>query len=215
MRKKRIAIVMGGLLVGLALCLLVPGTSWGQASTLYFFSVKKGLLDPTSSGDTYLEQVETAEGHGDPNDDRIAQPLSFELDIYGISSSGFGLGVGLETLGYTKAYFFSDGEIVHIRVKGVHFTFKTFLRFGTFLPFLGLGIGNYYANISQSNGLSIRESPEEVYNGRVGFLWQFGRMGFLLETGTTQARVIVPAQSGNAELELGGDYTNLGLSWMF
>jgi len=188
-------------------------TARAQSSTLYYFTVKKGQLDPSNSGDTYLKELETT--HGDPNDDRVVQPLSFELDIYGITSGSFGLGVGLEALGYTKTYFFPDGEVVHMGVKGMHFTLKTFLRYGAFLPFLGLGIGNYYVNLSQSSGLSIRESPEEVYNARVGFRYQPNRWGILLEYGVTHAELEVPGQQNKSTLELGGQYTNLGISWIF
>ncbi|HEX9843567.1 MAG TPA: hypothetical protein VGC20_12490, partial [bacterium] len=108
-----------------------------------------------------------------------------------------------------------DGFKSTMVVKGVLFTLKTFLRFESFMPFIGLGIGNYYLNYSESTTLSLRDSPDEVYNARAGFRLLFGRLGLLFEGGRTHARLDVPSTSGRNSLELGGTYSNVGLSWMF
>ena len=42
-----------------------------------------------------------------------------------------------------------------------------------------------------------------------------GRLGLLVEVGNTAAKLDVPSLSGPATLELGGTYTNVGLSWVF
>lgn len=210
------------LLPGLLLLGLLPlsltlgaGEAWGQTGTAYFITVKKGSLDASSSGDTFISEIETTQGHGDLVGDRISQPFSIQFDIYGVSASRVGLDIGLELLGYNKSFIFADGERVYITVKGMHFTFNTLARLGAFMPYIGFGIGNYYVNLVQSSGLDLRTSPEEVYNAHAGFRVMAGRLGILVEVGITSALTEIPGLSGDATLELGGTYTNLGLSWLF
>jgi hypothetical protein len=212
----------GLLLPGLLLLGLLPlalalgaGEAWGQTGTAYFLTVKKGSLDPSSSGDTFISEIETTQGHGALVGDRVSQPFSIQFDIYGVSASRVGLDIGLEVLGYNKSFVFADGERVYITVKGMHFTFNTLARLGAFMPFLGFGIGNYYVTLEQSSGLNLRTSPDEVYTAHAGFRVMAGRMGILLEVGITSALADIPGLSGDATLELGGTYTNLGLSWLF
>ena len=203
------------LMAGLILLLLgaLPGQGWGQAATLYFLTVKKGVSDPSGSGDTLFETL--AKDHGPLQDEREVEPVSLELDIYGVSGGRFGLGIGTEVLQYDDFISLPSGERVGMRVKGVLFTLKTFLRLGAFFPFVGLGIGNYYANLDLPGGRSLRDSPDDVFNARAGLRVLLGRLGLLVEVGNTAAQLDVPSLSGPATLELGGTYTNVGLSWVF
>ncbi len=209
------------LMAGLILLLLgaLPGQGWGQAATLYFLTIKKGVSDPSASGDTLFETL--AQDHGTLQDEREVEPVSLELDIYGVSGGRFGLGIGIEVLQYDDFISLPSGARVDLRVKGVLFTLKTFLRLGAFFPFVGLGIGNYYANLdlpsgpSLPGGLSLRDSPDDVFNARAGLRVLLGRLGLLVEVGNTAAQLDVPSLSGPATLELGGTYTNVGLSWVF
>lgn len=193
-----------------------PAPALGQSGNLYIFSVKGGLLDTATTGDTFIDYLETTEGHGALQTSRQEETINFEQDIYAISSSGMGLGVGLEILSYNKQHVFQDGETLDIVVKGVHFTFKTYLRLGRLLPYLGAGIGNYYVNLAQSSGLSLRLSPTDVYNFRGGFFFLLNRnWGFVLEAGQTSAQVDVPVSGGTQTFELGGSYANFGISYVF
>lgn len=193
-----------------------PAAALGQSGNLYFLSVKRGLLDTSTSGDTFIDYLETSEGHGALLTGRQEDTIAFEQDIYAISGAGLGLGVGLEILSYKKQHVFQDGETLDIVVKGVHFTLKTYLRLGGLLPFLGAGIGNYYVNLNQSSGLSLRISPKNVYNLRAGLFFLASRSwGLVLEAGQTSAEVEIPTATGSETLELGGSYATLGLSYVF
>ena len=207
-------LLLTALLVPLLLAAL-PGTGWGQSSNLYFLTLKTGRLDPTVSGDDFFAQVETNQGHGPLQGDREVDPVSIELDIYAIGGDRFGLGVGLELLRYDREFTFQDGTRLNLVVKGVHFTLKTFFRLGSTIPFVGAGIGNYYANVDQTGGLSLRDSPDDVFNFRVGLFVLLGRVSVMVETGLTRAMLEIPGFSGPARLELGGAYTNVGISLVF
>ncbi|MEE8435109.1 MAG: hypothetical protein V3S64_10020, partial [bacterium] len=78
------------------------------------------------------------------------------------------------------------------------------------------GIGNYYINLGQSSGLSLRLSPKNVFNFRGGIFVLLNRhWGLVLEAGQTSAEVDVPTATGSKTLELGGSYANLGISFVF
>lgn len=208
----------GCLLMALLISLLAgfPAAALGQSGNLYFFTIKGGQLDTSTSGDTFIEYLATTEGHGALQTSRQEDTINFEQDIYAISASGMGLGVGLEILSYTKQHVFQDGETLSMVVKGVHFTLKTYLRLGRLFPFLGAGIGNYYINFEQSSGLSLRLSPKDVYNLRGGIFVLLSRhWGLVLEAGNTSAEVDIPTANGSKTLELGGSYANFGISYVF
>ena len=193
-----------------------PAAALGQSGNLYILSIKGGLLDTSTSGDTFIDYLETTEGHGALQTSRQEDTINLEQDIYGISADGMGLGVGLEILSYKKQHVFQDGETLDMVVKGVHFTLKTYLRLGRLFPFLGAGIGNYYINLAQSSGLSLRLSPKDVFNFRGGIFLLLGRhWGLVLEAGQTSAEVDVPTPTGSESLELGGSYANFGISYVF
>lgn len=213
-RTRLAVLAMLGILAGLSTAF--PTAALAQTGNLYFFTVKGGSLDTSSTGDQYFDYITNTEGHGALLNNRKVQTINFEQDIYGISGNGVGLGVGLELLRYNKQFVFQDGERLNTVVKGIHFTIKTYLRLGGYFPFLGAGIGNYYVNMDRSSGLSLRSSPSDVYNLRVGLFHLLGRhWGLLLEAGQTSAQLDVPVAGGTQTLELGGSYTNLGLSYVF
>lgn len=192
----------------------VPALAQGGGTT-YALTIKRGQLDPTVSEDTLFGQIETDQGHGPLQNGREVQPVSAELDIIAPGSDSFSIGVGFEILRYKKVFEFQDGTELTVDNRGLHFSFKTFWRLGAVMPYLGLGIGNYYAKIEQTNGFSVRDAPEEVFNYRAGFFLQFDGFGFLLEGGRTTGKLSFPGQSGPAEIELGGSYTNVGISFIF
>lgn len=212
------ACLLTALLISLVISLLagVPAAALGQSGNLFIFSVKAGRLDTSTSGDTFIDFLETNEGHGALKTSRQEDTINFEQDIYAISSARVGIGIGLEILSYRKQHVFQDGETLNIVVKGVHFTFKTYLRLGALFPFLGVGIGNYYINLDQSSGLSLRLSPKDVYNFRGGVFFLLSRnWGLVLEAGQTSAEVEVPTTTGSETFELGGTYANFGISYVF
>ena len=113
-------------------------------------------------------------------------------------------------------YNILDAEPPRVTDEGVLFTFKTFLRWGDVFPFFGAGLGNYYVNYDEAmSGISFRDSPDSVYNARVGVRILVGRLGLLAEAGNTHAQLPIVTGSGPATLELGGNYSNVGLSWAF
>lgn len=184
-----------------------------QTSTLYFLTLKRGFTYG-GNGEDLFNKLEAA--HGAKKGGRAVETNSVELDIYGVSGAHTGLGVGVEMLGYNHAWVLADGLKVHMSAKGVLFTFKTFLRLGSFYPFFGFGLGNYYVNYDETpTGPSLRDSPDTVYNMRVGMRILFGRLGLLLEAGQTRARLPILTDVGKATLELGGPYSNAGLFWVF
>ena len=208
------AAVLAGLL--LALGALAPQGASAQTGTLYFLTVKRGLADASGSGENAFQLLETAGGHGPLQGPRAVETTALELDIYGVSRNSAGLGIGLEVLRYAHDFTMQDGYRVYLRTKGVLFTFKAFLRWGDVLPFVGAGLGNYYVNYDESAaGISFRDSPDSVYNARVGLRVLLGRLGLLLEAGNTRAQLPIVTGAGPATLELGGKYGNLGLSWGF
>jgi hypothetical protein len=208
-------VALGAALLVLALLALAPATAAAQTGTLYFFTVKRGIADATGSGENVF-QVLQAGGQGALQGDRAVHTTSVELDIYGVSRGSAGLGIGMEVLRYERNFALQGGEVVHMRAKGVLFSLKTFLRLGDVFPFFGAGLGNYYVNYDEAvSGISFRDSPDAVYNARVGVRWLLGRLGLLAEAGNTHAQLPIETGVGPATLELGGTYTNLGLSWAF
>jgi hypothetical protein len=204
-----------GVAAALAVALLAGGAApaAAQSETLYFLTIKRGFTDASGSGEDLFDRLGAA--HGKLTGGRGTQTGAVELDIYGVSRDAMGLGVGLEVLGYDHDWLFGDGTQVHLRTKGVLFTFKTFLRLGSVFPFFGFGLGNYYVNYSQTGGPSLRDSPDAVYNVRAGVRVLLGRLGLLLEAGNTRAQLPIDTDIGRAKLELGGIYSNVGLSWVF
>lgn len=212
---------LGARLAALALVVLVAAAGLvavarpaaAQTTTLYFLTLKKGITDG-GNGENLFSKVEAV--HGAKNGGRAVATNSVELDIYGVGTGYTGLGVGVEMVSYSHAWVLADYEKVHMSTKGVLFTFKTFLRLGSVYPFFGFGLGNYYVNFDETpTGPSLRDSPDTVYNGRVGMRILFGRLGLLLEVGRTHAQLPILTDVGKATLELGGQYSNIGLSWLF
>jgi hypothetical protein len=210
-----------GILAALALLaalLAVPGAARAQNDTLYFLTVKKGMQTPT--GDTLFTNLER--DHGPLLGNRTMAPEAIDLDIYGVSSGSAGLGLGVEVNRSEKTFSFRDPgqalppELATVRIQGVLFTLKAYLRWGIFLPFVGAGLGNYYVNYEQDvDAFAIRAAADQVYTARAGFRLLLGRLGLLLEVGNTTARVNLDTPSGPSTLELGGPFTFLGLSWVF
>jgi hypothetical protein len=212
---RALAAALGLALLALALLAAAPRPAAAQAGTLYFLTVKRGVQDASGSGETAFQTLESG-GRGPLQGKRSVQTSAVELDIYGVSRDSAGLGIGMEVLQYDHTFAMQNGDRVRLRTKGVLFSFKVFLRLGDVFPFLGAGLGNYYVNYDENqSGVSFRDSPDSVYNARVGLRWLFGRLGLLLEAGNTHAQLPITTGAGPAQLELGGNYANAGLSWVF
>ena len=142
--------------------------------------------------------------------------------IYTAASSRYGIGVSLEVHDYAKTYDFSDDsgslppEQVQLEGRSLLYTLNGFLRFGRFLPYVGLGTGNYYVKYHERNaGISFLDTAPQVWTVRAGFRMLFGRLGLLAEAGQIRAPLTIRSRSEKASLELGGDYTALGICWSF
>lgn len=190
------------------------------AETLYFLTLKRAQMSAEGAGDNLLERL--AEEHGDVRDDRAVTTSGVELGIYAAASSRFGIGVSLETHEYTKEYDFSDDtgvlppERLRLEARSLLYTLNGFLRFGRFLPYVGLGTGNYYVKYRErSAGISFIDTAPQVWTVRAGFRMLFGRLGLLAEAGQIRAPLTIRSRSEKSTLELGGDYTALGISWSF
>ena len=185
-----------------------------QTGTLYFLTLKRGTTDATGSGENLFQVLEPTRGK--LTGERAVETSGAELDIYGLSGARGRMGLGVEITRYQKDFNLSGGEIVRLRTLGVLFTLTSFYRIGIFNPFIGAGIGNYYVNYNQVQGaISVRDSPDTVYTGRIGMRVMLGRLGVVWETGSTKAEQSIPTDAGTGVLELGGAFTNLGLTVMF
>ncbi len=209
--------LLAALALGAALAAGGPRPARAQADTLYFVTVKGGFQEP--SGDEQFDLLER--DHGPLEGDRRVAPLGIELDMYSVRNRA-GLALGIEVHRWEETFRFRDPaavlppEDVNLWGQGVLFTFKTFLRAGSFFPFVGAGLGNYYVKYRElSSGRFIQESVE--HTARAGFRFLLGRLGLLAEPGVTHAPVELETVAGEppATLELGGRYASAGLSWTF
>ena len=209
---------------GLLPLLLVLGTplppSTEAAETLYFLTLKRARMSAEGAGDNLLERL--AEEHGEVQDDREVATSGVELGIYAAASSRYGIGVSLEVHDYAKEYDFSDNggglppEQIRLETRALLYTLNGFLRFGRFLPYVGLGTGNYYVKYRErAAGVSFIDTAPQVWTVRAGFRMLFGRLGLLAEAGQIRAPLTIRSRSEQSTLELGGDYTALGISWSF
>lgn len=221
-RLRRRTAAAAALALGLALSGLLAAPAAAQTDTLYFLTAKRLAQQP--SGDTLVEALE--QQHGPLTEDRGVTVSGAELDIYGISASRTGLGIGLELQHYEKELAFRDPTMVlpprtlDMTVRTVLFTLKAYLRLGSFYPFLGAGLGNAYLKLddSASSGPQLSNTAESVSNVRAGFRWlMLGRLGLLGEVGRTRARLEVDLDPAtpNETLELGGTYRGAGVFWVF
>lgn len=207
------------LLLSLLLGALSPGQAQA-AETLYFLTLKRAQMSAEGAGDNLLERL--AEEHGEVQDDRAVTTSGVELGIYTAASSRFGIGVSLEVQDYAKTYDFADDsgtlppEQMQLEARSLLYTLNGFLRFGRFLPYVGLGTGNYYVKYREREaGISFIDTAPQVWTVRAGFRMLFGRLGLLAEAGQIRAPLTIRNRSEKSILELGGDYTAFGISWSF
>ena len=206
-----LGLVLGGLLTAL------PATVSAQG-VLYFLSLRKGIQTP--SGDNAFNEWER--NHGALQNGREVHTTGVEMDVFSVSESGFGLGLGLEVHNYEKTFNFEDKngvlppEQVYISGNGVLFSLKTYFRFGDFLPYLGAGLGNYYLRFrEQQSGLNSSQSVDEVYAFKVGARYTLGKFGMLVEAGSISALTNITLRTGKTTLQAGGSYYLYGLSYLF
>ena len=215
---------MPSVLAALAL-LLAAGALLGPApahagSTYYFVTLKSGVMTGEGSSDT-LFRLKAAE-NGPRRESREVTIQGLELDFYTASTDLFGMGLALETHQYAKSYTFSDAsgslptDRVNIEGRTLLYTLRAYLRLGLFLPFVGLGSGNYYVKYAEAlNSVSFIDSAPQVWTTRYGFRMLIGRFGLLAEQGQIMAPLAVRSRADRPTLELGGRYTAFGLSYAF
>ncbi|HEX7928108.1 MAG TPA: hypothetical protein VF678_10980 [bacterium] len=208
------------LLASAALILLgLPRPVHAANGSVVFLTVKYGTQNADGTGDTLFKQLEN--DHGTLKDSRDVVLQGVELDFYSATSRNAGLAVGLELQQYSKSFRFratngtQTDEDLKFAGRAVLFSLKGFLRWGPVLPFFGVGSGNYYVQYHQATeNISLLDSAPNVFTARVGArVLVAGHWGVLLETGQTSAPVRIHTQSGNASLNLGGNFTSAGISY--
>ena len=219
------ALRRGARWLGFPLALLLLGIGLqarpaaGQEATLMFLTLKEG--EQAAGGGTLLGTLSAA--HGPALENRTAIRRGVELDIYAVTRSKFGLAVGLEVMDYLKTFSFSDPsgalppERLRLDARSFLYTLKGFLRFGDFLPFIGIGSGTYYVSYNEElSQLSFLDSSIGVLAYRVGFRWLLvGRLGLLVEAGEISAPIQVFSNNAMSTLDLGGSFFNAGLSYVW
>jgi hypothetical protein len=214
-----VAALTAALLALVALAGLLPGSALAQERTLVFLTVKQG--EQQAGGGSLFGTI--AANHGPLQDSRTVTRTGIELDIYAVTRHKYGLAVGLEVMDYDKTFTFSDPngvlppERLRLDARSFLYTLKGFLRYGDFLPFVGIGTGTYYVSYNeQVSGLSFLDSATNVFAYRAGFRWLMaGHLGLLVEAGEISAPLRVNSNNTNSTLELGGSFWNAGLSWVW
>jgi hypothetical protein len=190
-----------------------------QEKTLVFFTVKTG--EQTAGGGDLFDTL--AANHGALRDSRTVTRNGFDLDIYAVTPHKYGLAVGLELMDYDKTFHFSNPsggqtpENLRLQTRSFLFTLKGYLRFGDFLPFVGIGTGTYYVSYNEKvSGLSFLDAATSIVAYRAGFRWlMVGRLGLLVEAGEISAPIHVTSNNTTSTLDLGGAFTNVGLSYVW
>lgn len=218
-RRTHLLLLFTATLAVAGLIIASPGKG-NAAETFYFLTLKAGEMTAENSGDTLFDRLE--EESGELQGDRKVSTLGIEFDLYTAPSPIFAIGLGLETHEYSKSFSFVDfsgalpSERISIEGRTLLYTLKAYLRFGAFLPFVGVGSGNYYVKYKEKiGGASFIDAAPEVWTARVGLRMLVGRLGLLLEYGQIRAPLKIRSRSDGATLELGGTYTAVGLSVSF
>jgi hypothetical protein len=196
-----------------------PGQAQAQERALVFLTVKQGAQQ--AGGGSLFDTI--AANHGALQDDRTVTRRGIELDIYAVTQHKYGLAVGLEVMDYDKTFHFADpngvlpAERIRIDARSFLYTLKGFLRYGDFLPFIGIGTGTYYVSYNEEvSGLSFLDSANNVLAYRAGFRWLMaGRLGLLVEVGEISAPIRVNSNNTTSTLELGGSFWSAGLSYVW
>lgn len=201
-----------------ALACLAQGTAHAQEATIYFLTAKAGQQDVGGSLFNTL-----AANHGPLQGSKSVTRAGFDFDIYAVTRHHYGLAVGIEVMDYNQTFKFQGPagvqtpEQLQLQARSVLYTLKGFLRFGDFLPFIGLGTGTYYVNYNEEvSGLSFADSATNVLAYRAGFRWLMaGRWGLLVEAGEIDAPLRVVSNNTASTLSLGGGFYNVGLSYVW
>lgn len=207
------------LLIVLLAAAVLPERARAQEATLVFLTVKTG--EQQAGGGTLFDTL--AANHGPLQENRTVIRRGAELDIYAVTRRKYGLAVGLELMDYDKTFTFSNPagglppEYLRLQARSFLYTLKGFLRFGDFLPFVGVGSGSYYVSYSeQASRLSFVDSATNVFSYRAGFRWLLvGRLGLLVEAGEISAPIRVFSNGKSSTLDLGGSFYNAGLSYVW
>lgn len=171
------------LLLTLAVLWLAGQQSAFAQGALHFLTVRRGQQE--AAGDSLFQELEKS--HGPLQGERKVEVTGFEYDVFASKSGGLGMGLGLDIHSYAKSYLFRDPNNVlppldlYLSANGVLFSLKTYLQYGDFLPYFGLGLGNYYINYRQSDGLSTRQSVDNVYVSKLGFRYTIGHFSLVYD----------------------------------
>jgi hypothetical protein len=206
-----------------ALCVIgmgsvCPRQVQAQEATLFFLTAKGGQQDVGGSLFNTLQAT-----HGHLLDSKTVDRAGFDLDIYAVTRSKFGLAIGLEVMQFAKTFSFQDPtgvqtpEQLHLDGRSFLYTLKAFARYGDFLPFFGIGTGTYYLSYNERvSKLSFLDVATDVFSYRAGFRWLLaGRWGMLAEYGEISAPLRVQTNNTTSTLQLGGTFWNAGISYVW
>lgn len=205
-------------LLGTAVFGFATESAAAQEATLYFLTVKQGQ---EQVGGNLFNTL--AANHGPLQGDKTVTQTGFSFDIYAVTRKKYGLAISLELMDYDKTFPFKDPtgtlppEQVRLQGRSVLYSLEGFLRFGDFLPFIGIGTGTYYVSYNeQVSKLSFIDTATNVFTSRIGFRWLLvGRWGILAEVGQTSAPIQVVSNNKTSTLDLGGPFWNGGISYVW
>jgi len=200
------------------LACLAMATADAQEATIYFLTAKAGQQDV---GGSLFKTL--AANHGPLRDAKTVTREGFDFDIYAVTRHHYGLAIGIDLMDYDQTFHFQGlsgvqtPEQLRLQARSILYTLMGFLRFGDFLPFIGLGTGTYYVHYNEKvSGLSFADAAADVFAYRAGFRWlMVGRWGLLVEVGQIDAPLRVLSNNVSSTLDLGGGFYNVGLSYVW
>jgi hypothetical protein len=189
-----------------------------QEATLFFLSAKTG---EQSVGGNLFGTL--AANHGPLQENKTVIREGVGLDIYAITRNHYGLAIGLELMDFDKTFTFQDPtgaktpERLVLDARSFIYSLKGYLRWGDFLPFIGVGSGTYYVSYNEKvSRLSFLDTATNVFAYRIGFQWLLaGRWGLVGEYGQIEAPIRVISNNTTSTLDLGGEFWNVGISYAY
>jgi len=220
MTRRALPILTTAVLAAAVLCWSAPQQAWAVRQNFFFINLKVGTQDTGATGDTIIEALENDPTFGGPvqNPNREVVQRAVEFDFFVVPGDVLGLGLGIESGEYQSRYDFGDptSETLKLQARSLLYLFKLFLRLGFVMPYVAVGSGNYYVRYEETNGRrAFRDSAPYVFTQRAGLRLLLGRFALLYETGRTDAPLTIEARPDAPRLELGGTFTNVGVSWAF
>lgn len=222
-RLKSGALLLAGLVLAGALAGLLPAEAGAQGESKRLFTIKVGTQD--TGGDQLIEDFE--QDHGPTGEGRERTLSGFELEFISLFGQSTGIGLSIEARREAvQHYDFSDSSgqlpssMLELYGRGILYTLKFYGRKGPFWAFAGVGSGNYFLTYTEQSSEMAEEieyfdAAPRVFHWRVGVHLLSDSWGLLLEHGEVTAPVTIRTRENDPELELGGEYNSIGLSWQF